>query len=110
MPPDSNSGECPTDIPESARIDCWPGGGASESGCEVNGSLYDVFLWCKEKEYISRMRDVYGVRATLTEFLGAFSIRLIFPPESRTTRELAAYQKGASAHRNVQTEDVFSQQ
>ncbi|XP_039263312.2 lysosomal alpha-glucosidase-like [Styela clava] len=35
-------GVCPTDIPESNRIDCWPGGGASAGGCVDSGCI-----WCE---------------------------------------------------------------
>ena len=47
--PPSSGGSCPSDIPEANRIDCWPGGGASQSGCEVTSftlhkSIYTLWI------------------------------------------------------------------
>ncbi|CAK8688084.1 unnamed protein product [Clavelina lepadiformis] len=40
-----SSGGCPATIPESQRIDCWPGGGATQAGCESAGCI-----WCESSQ------------------------------------------------------------
>ncbi|XP_078676770.1 lysosomal alpha-glucosidase-like isoform X1 [Branchiostoma floridae x Branchiostoma belcheri] len=37
-----NNGVCPTDITEENRIDCYPGGGATQGNCEALGCI-----WCE---------------------------------------------------------------
>lgn len=107
-----NSGSCPTTIPENSRIDCWPGSGATSSGCVVSTLL--VCDWFEKLFYMNgsiicipcRIQDAYGVQVIQKAFRGAFSILRTCLLALKTVRGSIAYLRAGSIQLHAAKEDV----
>ena len=67
-PPPPSAG-CSSEIEESKRIDCWPGGGSTESGCIVSSYNSSYKSFQQEKVYTLKL-NILEVNKSL--FLPSF--------------------------------------